>query len=191
MFVKKVELDVDAHRPEAFPEPLEGEIIFAGRSNVGKSSLLNAVFGKEMARTSSEPGKTRSLLFFKVNDLYYFIDFPGYGYAKTSKVERMKWQSLIDAYFSAKRQINAIVLLIDSRIPDQRSDLEAFDFFKNMGDVLLVLTKTDKLKNAEIEKKIKIVEKDFWGARKILPVSVLRKDGLKDLDGALEEFLKS
>jgi GTP-binding protein len=191
MFVENVELIADAHNRDGFPEPLKGEIAFVGRSNVGKSSLLNVIFGRQIARTSSTPGKTRSLLFFKVNDFYHFIDFPGYGYAKVSKIERQKWQSLVDDYFKSERPLKGIFLLVDSMIPNQRSDLEAFDFFKNFVDVFIVLTKVDRIKKNQISKKLKAIEDDFVGVKGIIPFSSITKDGLKEIEGILREIFEN
>ncbi len=190
MFVENVELDVDAHLYDDFPEPLNGEVVFVGRSNVGKSSLLNALFGKRIAKTSSTPGKTRSLLFFKVNDLYHFIDFPGYGYAKVSKVEREKWQFLVESYFKSKRPLKGIFLLVDSMIPTQRSDLEAFDFFKAFSNVFIVLTKIDRIKKSQISKKTEEVRSEFRGAKIIVPFSSVTKEGLTEINEILREILE-
>ncbi len=190
MFVENVELSVDAHTCDDFPELLKGEVIFVGRSNVGKSSLLNTVFGRQIVRTSSTPGKTRSLLFFKVNGFYHFVDFPGYGYAKVSKDERQKWQSLANGYFKSKRPVRGIFLLVDSMIPNQRSDLEAFDFFKNFSDVFIVLTKIDRIKRSQISKKIEAVRQEFKGIRDIVPFSSVTKDGLTQIDEILREIFE-
>ncbi len=187
MFINKAEFVADVHEPGMFPEPLDGEVEFVGRSNVGKSSLLNSIFGHKIAKTSSTPGKTKSLIFFKVNALYHFIDFPGYGYAKTSKGERDRWLALIDSYFKAQRPRQGIFLLIDSRIPDQKSDLEAFDWLKKMDRVFLILTKIDKIKKIDLQKKIDEVKSEFKGYELILPVSVINKEGIKELENILEE----
>jgi len=191
MLVENVELIADAHNHDGFPEPLKGEIAFVGRSNVGKSSLLNVIFGRQIAKTSSTPGKTRSLLFFKVNDFYHFIDFPGYGYAKVSKIERQKWQSLVDDYFKSERPLKGIFLLVDSMIPNQKSDLEAFDFFKSFVDVFIVLTKIDRIKKNQISKKVKTVEEDFMGVKGVIPFSSITKDGLKEIEGILREIFEN
>lgn len=191
MFVEKVELDADAHSSEQFPDFIKGEVVFMGRSNVGKSSLLNLILGEKIARTSSMPGKTRSLLFFKVNGSYHFIDFPGYGYARVAKSERQNWQFLIDDYFKEKRPLKGIFLLIDSMIPNQRSDIEAFDFLKHFGDVFIVLTKIDRLKKVDVNKKIKEVETDFKDLKSIIPFSSITKDGLRELDNILKEIFQN
>ncbi|BBJ27245.1 ribosome biogenesis GTP-binding protein YihA/YsxC [Athalassotoga saccharophila] len=190
MFVEKVELSVDAHQPSDFPEFLSGEVIFVGRSNVGKSSMLNVIFGKKLARTSSIPGKTKSLIFFKVNDEYYFVDFPGYGYAKTSKAEREKFQLLVNAYFKMRRP-SGIFMLIDSMIPNQRSDIEAFEFFKNFSDTFLVLTKIDRLSKSKINEKISEVEGTFKEAKSVILFSSVNRAGLLETEKILREILKT
>ncbi len=191
MFVKKVELDVDARDVRDFPKPLTGEVVFLGRSNVGKSSLLNALFGRKLAKTSSTPGKTRSLIFFKINDRYHLVDFPGYGYAKISKAEREKWAALVENYFSLSRPRKASFLLIDSRIPVQKSDLDAFEWLSSMGErVIIVPTKVDKLKNSEYARRLKDIEKAFEGAQEIVPVSSTTRKGLKELDHRLKDYIE-
>lgn len=191
MFVEKVELSADVHHIEDIPKPLHGEVIFVGRSNVGKSSMLNVIFGKKIAKTSSTPGKTRSLLFFKVNDVYYFVDFPGYGYAKAPRRERQKWQILISAYFKAQRPLKGIFLLLDSMIPNQRSDIEAFDFFTRFSDVFLVLTKVDRLSQSKIKEKVMEIQRDFKNAKDTILFSSLNKTGLEQMNGILREILKT
>ncbi len=190
MFVENVELSVDARTYDDFPQPLKGEVVFVGRSNVGKSSLLNVLFGKRIVKTSSTPGKTRSLLFFKVNNLYHFIDFPGYGYAKVSKVERGKWQFLADSYFKSKRPLDGVFLLVDSMIPNQRSDLEAFEFFKKFSDVFIVLTKIDRIKKSQISEKAEAVREEFREIKSIVPFSSVTKDGLTEINEILREIFE-
>ncbi len=191
MFVKKAELDTDAREVKDFPHPLSGEVVFLGRSNVGKSSLLNALFGRKLAKTSSTPGKTRSIVFFKINDKYHLVDFPGYGYAKISKSERKKWAVLVESYFSISRPRKASFLLIDSRIPIQENDLIAFEWLVSMKEsVIIVPTKIDKLKNSEYMKKMKEIEKAFGDAREVLPVSSVDRHGLKELDHRLKDYIE-
>ncbi len=191
MFVKKVELDVDARRIEDFPKPLKSEVIFLGRSNVGKSSLLNALFGRKMAKTSSTPGKTRSLVFFKINEKYHLVDFPGYGYAKISKAERQRWSELIESYFTTSRPRKASFLLVDSRIPIQKSDMEAYEWLLAMEErVIIVSTKIDKVKNNDLIRKMKEMEKVFAGAEDVIPVSTVSRKGLKELDSKLRYYVE-
>ena len=135
---------------EDFEEP---QIALAGRSNVGKSSLVNRLAGrKQLAKISSKPGKTRSLNYYKVNpDGYFLVDLPGYGYAKCSKTERDKWAKLIERYISTTSQLKAVAVLLDARIPPQKIDLELTSYLRSMGiPVIPVLTKADKPKQRDL-----------------------------------------
>ncbi|WP_319466825.1 ribosome biogenesis GTP-binding protein YihA/YsxC [uncultured Pseudodesulfovibrio sp.] len=130
----------------------EAQIALAGRSNVGKSSLVNRLAGrKKLAKISSKPGKTRSLNYYKVNpDGFFLVDLPGYGYAKCSKTERAKWAKLIDAYIQGNSQLKAVAVLLDSRLKPQKLDLELTSYLRNMGiPIIPVLTKSDKPKQKE------------------------------------------
>nr|WP_321257217.1 ribosome biogenesis GTP-binding protein YihA/YsxC [uncultured Pseudodesulfovibrio sp.] len=137
---------------ENFDEP---QIALAGRSNVGKSSLVNRLAGrKKLAKISSKPGKTRSLNYYKVNpDGYFLVDLPGYGYAKCSKTERAKWAKLIEAYMTDTPQLKAVAVLLDSRLTPQKIDMELTSYLKSLGiPVIPVLTKADKPKQRELAK---------------------------------------
>ena len=137
---------------EEFEEP---QIALAGRSNVGKSSLVNRLAGrKQLAKISSKPGKTRSLNYYKVHpDGYFLVDLPGYGYAKCSKTERGKWAKLIERYITGASQLKAVVVLLDSRIPPQKIDLELTSYLRSLSiPVIPVLTKADKPKQRDLAK---------------------------------------
>jgi len=130
----------------------EAQIALAGRSNVGKSSLVNRLAGrKKLAKISSKPGKTRSLNYYRVNpDGYFLVDLPGYGYAKCSKTERAKWAKLIEAYIKDNRQLKAVAVLLDSRLSPQKIDMELTSYLKGMGmPIIPILTKSDKPKQRE------------------------------------------
>ncbi|WP_319544009.1 ribosome biogenesis GTP-binding protein YihA/YsxC [uncultured Pseudodesulfovibrio sp.] len=133
----------------------EAQIALAGRSNVGKSSLVNRLAGrKQLAKISSKPGKTRSLNYYKVNpDGYFLVDLPGYGYAKCSKTERAKWAKLIEAYMTNNPQLKAVAVLLDSRLTPQKIDMELTSYLKSLGiPIIPVLTKADKPKQRELAK---------------------------------------
>ena len=130
----------------------EAQIALAGRSNVGKSSLVNRLAGrKKLAKISSKPGKTRSLNYYRVNpDGFILVDLPGYGYAKCSKTERVKWAKLIDAYMQNNDRLQAVAVLLDSRLTPQKLDLELTSYLKRMGiPIIPILTKSDKPKQRE------------------------------------------
>ena len=143
--------EIGAARPQQFPEPTLPEIAFAGRSNVGKSSLLNMLVGaRQLAKVSATPGKTQQINFFVVEDRLRFVDLPGYGYAKASQDRRREWGQLITTYFEAGRPLSVVVQLIDSRLPLQDSDARVLRWFVDNGMPLQVaLTKIDKLKQGE------------------------------------------
>ena len=134
---------------ETFEEP---QIALAGRSNVGKSSLVNRLAGrKKLAKISSKPGKTRSLNYYRVDpDGYFLVDLPGYGYAKCSKTERDKWAKLIEAYMSKNAQLKAVAVLLDSRLTPQKIDLELTSYLRSLRiPIIPILTKADKPKQRE------------------------------------------
>ena len=141
-----------------FPKDNFPQIAFAGRSNVGKSSMINCLLGKKnLAKISSQPGKTRSINYLKINDRFYFVDLPGYGYAKVSKAERNKWKTLIGAFFSENENFRGLIQIIDFRIGITASDETMLEFGQHIGfSPLIVATKTDKLNQ---EKKSKMSQK--------------------------------
>lgn len=148
----RVELETTAYTAEQFPDLDSPQVAFAGRSNVGKSSLINALAGrKTLAKISSTPGKTRSLNFYRAaGAAAYLVDLPGYGYAKRSKAERNQWAALMDAYFARSRGLQAVVILLDTRLAPQKLDLELVSYLQREGTPLIaVLTKADKCKNKE------------------------------------------
>lgn len=148
MEIKQVEFIISGTKLEQLPASEIPEYAFVGRSNVGKSSLINALCGRNaLARVSKQPGKTQTINFFKVNDAWHLVDLPGYGYAKVSKEMRADWDKMIFDYLKNRRQLVAAMVLIDARIPPQNNDLE---FINSLGEkkipFVMVFTKTDKLK---------------------------------------------
>lgn len=150
--IELIETIYEIKQLEQLEEYAHPQIALAGRSNVGKSSLVNRLAGrKSLAKISSKPGKTRSLNYYKVNpDGYFLVDLPGYGYAKCSKAERVKWAKLIEAYMTDNPYIKAVVVLLDSRLTPQKIDIELTSYLQNMGiPIIPVLTKSDKPKQRE------------------------------------------
>ena len=183
------------------PEELLPEIVFVGRSNVGKSSLINSLTNrKALARTSGTPGKTQTINFFKVTlkisedrREFYLVDLPGYGYAKTSKTNRKLWAKFIDEYLSSRRDIKFVCQLIDMRHPPQESDLKSFASLveKNLP-VLIVATKSDKLGKTERQKHLDTIKNSLGiDAESILPYSSIKNEGRSELlDVILNSLIK-
>ena len=168
MNFNQIEFETSFGRPDQFFESDCPEIAFVGRSNVGKSSMINRAFSrKNLARVSSSPGKTATINFFKLENLR-FADLPGYGFAKVSKEEKLKWAKLMEAYFSSGRQIQLVMCLIDFRHKPSNDDLDMTDFLlANQIPFVVVLTKADKLKKKEREEMRMVIEnslgEDFDG----------------------------
>jgi GTP-binding protein len=160
MKVNQVELVISAVRPEQYPDGLLPEFALAGRSNVGKSSLINKLINrKAMARTSSKPGKTQTLNFYKIEETLFFVDVPGYGYAKVSKTEREKWGKMIETYFTSRKQLRAAILITDVRHPPTKDDVMMYEFLKHHGlPCIVVATKADKIPKGKWDKHLKITK---------------------------------
>ncbi|MCF8301825.1 MAG: ribosome biogenesis GTP-binding protein YihA/YsxC [Bacteroidales bacterium] len=149
------------------PRPAKAEFAFLGRSNVGKSSLINMLVNrKDLAKTSGKPGKTRTINYFLINGSWFLVDLPGVGYAKTSKKDREKWRQMIEFFLYNRATLLNTFYLIDARIPPQKTDLEVIDFFGyNQLPFTLLFTKTDKLKPAQLKKNVehyKTVLSEQW-----------------------------
>jgi len=149
-------IEISAVSAKQYPKTNLPEIALAGRSNVGKSSFINRMLGrKNLVRTSSKPGKTRTLNFYRINDAFYFVDVPGYGYAKVSKKERAKWGRMMEEYFNAREQLQLIVQIIDSRHKPTEDDIRMFEYVHYIQVPLLVIaTKVDKLKKSVRKKQL-------------------------------------
>lgn len=147
MKITEAELVISAVRQEQYPEGHLPEIALAGRSNVGKSSFINKMINrKALARTSSKPGKTQTLNFYKIENKLYFVDVPGYGFAKVSKKEREKWGQMIEAYMTSRKQLKTVVLIVDVRHPPTNDDCLMYNFLKYYKiPCIVVATKADKI----------------------------------------------
>ncbi len=159
MKVHNVEMIGSFVREEQFPEDGLPEFALAGRSNVGKSSFINRMIGrKAMARISSKPGKTQQLNFYRIEEQLYFVDVPGYGYAKVSKSERAAWGKMIEKYFMGREQLRAVVLIVDIRHDPTNDDQMMYDFLKHYNiPVIVVATKADKIPKGKWDKHKKVV----------------------------------
>lgn len=160
MKVHNVEMVISAVRPEQYPEDGLPEFALAGRSNVGKSSFINRMIGrKSLARISSKPGKTQTLNFYKIEEQLFFVDVPGYGYAKVSKSEREAWGKMIERYITGREELKAVVQIVDLRHPPTADDCMMYDFLKHYNiPCIIIATKADKIPKGKWDKHKKIVK---------------------------------
>jgi GTP-binding protein len=175
------------------PDPVLPEVAFAGRSNVGKSSLLNRlVHRKKFARVSNTPGRTREINFFKVNDAFVLVDLPGYGYARVSKERRAEWRPLIESYLRRSSQLRGIVHLLDVRHDPTTDDKLMLDFLSEIGvPTIVVLTKIDKLTSAERRKQLADLPLRLGlDVEQVIPFSAATGEGRDDLGAAIESLLE-
>ncbi len=158
MKITQAEFVISAAEPHQLPQDALPEIALAGRSNVGKSSLINRLLQrKSLARTSSQPGKTQTLNYYRINEQLYFVDFPGYGYAKVSKVQRQKWGQLIEAYLREREPLRLVLLIVDLRHPPTEDDCLMYDWMRHYAiPCQVVVTKADKLPRSKWAKHIRI-----------------------------------
>jgi GTP-binding protein len=174
------------------PESSLPEIAFAGRSNVGKSSLLNRlIHRKKMARVSNTPGRTREVNFFRVNDAFILVDLPGYGYARVSKEKRAEWRPLIEGFMRSSEQLRGIVLLLDVRHDPTKDDRQMLDFLGEIGvPTIVVLTKIDKLTTKQRGEQIFTISRDLaLDAEQVIPFSAVTGEGRDELAEAVESLL--
>ncbi|MCR5345194.1 MAG: ribosome biogenesis GTP-binding protein YihA/YsxC [Lachnospiraceae bacterium] len=159
MKIKNVALETVCGVTSVLPENIHPEVAFAGKSNVGKSSLINALMQrKALARTSAQPGKTQTINFYNVNDEIYFVDLPGYGYAKVSQAEKEKWGKMIEKYLHNSKQLKAVFLLIDIRHEPSTNDVNMYEWMKFQGFAPIVIaTKADKINRSQLPKQLKVV----------------------------------
>ncbi|GKX28113.1 putative GTP-binding protein EngB [Vallitalea longa] len=195
MIVNNVNLEVVSGSASQFPDTNLLEIAFAGKSNVGKSSLINALINrKSYARTSSQPGKTQTINFYNVEDKLYFVDLPGYGYAKVSKQERERWGKFIESYLYERQQLKQILLLVDIRHEPNNNDKMLYDWIVYNGFAPIVIaTKLDKLKRSQVDKHVSVIKKAFniKDRNRIVPFSATTKQGKDELWEMLDSIIDS
>lgn len=192
MNFNKVEFELSAGVVAQLPESTKPEIVFSGHSNVGKSSLINKlVQRKNLARVSSQPGKTATINFFDAED-FKLVDLPGYGYAKVSKAEKARWAELVEGYLSAGRNIALIIQIIDIRHKPTKDDYDMLDFlYQSNAPFVIALTKRDKLKKTAYQKRIDelLDELADYEETELFPVSSQNGEGLDDLKELIEEYI--
>lgn len=192
MIIKNVSLDIVCGITSKLPETKRPEIAFAGKSNVGKSSLINALMNrKALARTSSQPGKTQTINFYNINEAMYLVDLPGYGYAKVSPSEKAKWGKMIEKYLHTSKDLKAVFLLVDIRHEPSANDKQMYDWILHNGyEPIIIATKLDKLKRSQVQKSIKAVREGLKLPKEgiIIPFSAETKQGREEIWNLMDEL---
>ncbi len=191
--IKKAELVAVTADPKQYPPDELYEIAFAGRSNVGKSSLLNLLTNrKKLARVSQSPGKTRTINFYEINDSFRIVDLPGYGYAKVSKSVSESWGKMMERYFETRQGLLKVIQLVDIRHEPSKQDVQMYDYLKHYGlDGIVVATKADKISRNQYQKSEKVIRQTL-GMKpedKVIPISSLKKTGHEKLLEEIEKIL--
>lgn len=190
--IKQAELDIVCGVTSRLPDTGMPEVAFAGKSNVGKSSLINGLMNrKSLARTSGQPGKTQTINFYKVNREMYLVDLPGYGYARVSQSEKEKWGKMIERYLHTAGNLKAVFLLIDIRHAPSANDCQMYEWILHNGfRPIIIATKLDKLKRSQVQKNLKILreglrlEKDVT----VIPFSAETKQGREEIWELIDRF---
>lgn len=194
MVIKNVSLETVCGITSALPENSLPEIAFAGKSNVGKSSMINAVMNrKSLARTSAQPGKTQTINFYNVNGAFYLVDLPGYGYAKVSEEVKAKWGKMVERYLRQSRQLKAVFLLIDIRHEPSANDRQMYDWIISQGyHPIIIATKLDKLKRSQVPSALKTVREGLKAGKEtiILPFSALTKQGREEIYEVIDRLIE-
>ncbi len=185
MIIKTSRLETVCGITSVFPENSSPEIVFAGKSNVGKSSLINGLLNrKSLARTSSSPGKTQTINFYNINEAFYFVDLPGYGYAKVALEVKEKWGKMIERYLHTSKQIRGVFLLADIRHPASENDRIMYDWICSQGYTpVIIATKLDKIKRSQVSKQIRLLKESLHTKEDTLvfPFSALTKQGREEI----------
>ncbi|MBQ9028388.1 MAG: YihA family ribosome biogenesis GTP-binding protein [Lachnospiraceae bacterium] len=200
MVIKTVNLETVCGITSRLPENTKPEFAFAGKSNVGKSTLINALMNrKSYARTSATPGKTQTINYYNINDEFYLVDLPGYGYATAGLKVREQWGKMIEKYLHSSKMLETVFLLVDARHEPSANDVMMFDWIVSAGFTPCVIaTKADKLKRSQVAKQMALIrrtikEKSEAGrdvSFRVIPFSGLNKAGREDIYDILESFLK-
>lgn len=193
MVIKNVSLETVCGITSVLPENQHMEVAFAGKSNVGKSSLINALMNrKSLARTSAQPGKTQTINFYHINDELYFVDLPGYGYAKVSIQEKEKWGKMIERYLHRSKKLRLIFLLIDIRHDPGANDKQMYQWILNQGyEPVIIATKLDKINRSQIQKHLKMIRTGLNVVKgtQIIPFSSQTKQGREEIYALLDSYL--
>ena len=193
MVIKSVQLETVCGITSKLPDNMLPEVAFAGKSNVGKSSLINGIMNrKSLARTSSQPGKTQTINFYNVNEVFYLVDLPGYGYAKANQEVKAQWGKMIERYLHSSKQLKAVFLLIDIRHDPSANDKQMYQWMRHYGfDPIIIATKLDKINRSQIQKQLKAIRVGLEAQKDtiIIPYSSLSKQGREEIYDLLDSIL--
>ena len=193
MIIRSAELETVCGVTSKLPENTLPEVAFAGKSNVGKSSLINALMNrKALARTSSSPGKTQTINFYNVNKAMYLVDLPGYGYTKIAESEKRKWGVMVENYLHSSKQLKAVFLLIDIRHDPSENDRMMYDWILRQGyPPMIIATKLDKVKRSQVQKQLKAIRDglNLESGTVIFPFSALSKQGREEIWGYMDALV--
>ena len=193
MVIKNVNLEIVCGVTSKVPDTAYAEVAFAGKSNVGKSSLINALMNrKALARTSAQPGKTQTIIFYNINDAMYLVDLPGYGYAKASEEVKAKWGKMIENYLHTSKQLKAVFLLIDIRHDPSANDRMMYEWMVYQGFApIIIATKLDKIKRSQIQKNVKAIREglNVQPGTPIIPFSAETKQGRDEIWKLIDSFV--
>lgn len=194
MVIKNVNLETVCGITSTFPVNVHPEIAFAGKSNVGKSSLINALMNrKSYARTSAQPGKTQTINYYNINDEIYFVDLPGYGYATAAEAVKVKWGKMIENYLHQSEQLKAVFLLIDIRHEPSENDRNMYGWILHNGfNPIIVATKLDKINRSQIQKHVKMIKQglNVENDTILIPFSADSKQGREELYNLIDTFIE-
>jgi len=194
MVIRQVELETVCGITSRLPENTEPEVAFSGKSNVGKSSLINGLLNrKSLARTSSQPGKTQTINFYNVNKEVYLVDLPGYGYAKVNQETKAGWGRMIERYLHSSKQLKAVFLLIDIRHAPSANDKDMYNWIVHQGyKPIIIATKLDKIKRSQVQKQLKLLREELQleTGTKIIPFSAETKQGRDEIWEIIDFFVE-
>ena len=192
MVIKSVNLETVCGVTSTFPKNEHIEFAFAGKSNVGKSSLINGLMNrKNLARTSQQPGKTQTINYYNINNEMYFVDLPGYGYAKVSEQEKAKWGKMIEKYLRTSKMLKCVFLLIDIRHDPSANDRQMYEWILSQGfEPVIIATKLDKINRSQLQKQIKAIKQGLETVEGtlIFPYSALTKQGRDEIYEYIDSY---
>ena len=195
MIIKSVSLETVCGITSKLPDNKYPEIAFAGKSNVGKSSLINTILNrKNLARTSSQPGKTQTINFYNLNEDLYLVDLPGYGYAKVSAETKEKWGKMVERYLVTSKQLKAVFLLIDIRHEPSANDVGMYNWILDKGyEPIIILTKLDKINRSQLQKQVKMIREKLQASKStvMIPFSAVTKQGKDEIHEVMTSVISS